>query len=61
MDSTILDTATETGRALLEALDVEEPFRLLNTIPEKLQELCTIGGHRESTTVRQVPPIAPKF
>ena len=44
-------TATETGRALLTAMDVEEPFQLLSTLPRKLQELRSIGGHRESTTV----------
>lgn len=47
-----LYTAAETGRALLDAMDAEEPFRLLSTIPEKLQELYTIGGRRESTVVR---------
>lgn len=61
MDDTALYTATETGRALLEALDAEEPFRLLSTIPEKLQELCTIGGRRESTTVGQWSPLTPDF
>lgn len=47
-----LNAAAETGRALLDAMDAEEPFRLLSTIPGKLQELCTVGGRLESTVVR---------
>jgi hypothetical protein len=61
MDGTVLHTATETGRALLEALSEEEPFRLLATVPGKLQELRTTGRGRESTTVRQLPLLAPYF
>lgn len=56
-----LYAAAETGRALLDALDAEEPFRLLTTIPRKLQELRTIGGRRESTVVSipLCPSLAP--
>lgn len=61
MDDTVSPTATETGRALLEALDEEEPFRLLGTVLGRLQELYTIGGRKESTTVRQLPLITPGF
>lgn len=61
MDGATLHSVTETGRALLEALDEEEPFRLLGTVLEKLQELFTIEGRRESTTVRQLLLFAPTF
>jgi len=46
-------TATEAGRALLAAMNTEEPFKLLSTLPQRLEELCAIQGHRESTEVSQ--------
>ena len=44
-------TAAETGKALLEAMDAEEPFKLLSALPRRLEELRTIQGHLESTEV----------
>lgn len=46
-------TATEAGRALLAAMNAEEPFTLLSTLPQRLEELCTIQGRQESAEVSQ--------
>ena len=54
-------TATQTGRALLAAMDVEEPFRLLSSIPERLQELRIIEGRKESTVVGLLLPLTPSI
>ena len=52
--------AAETGRILLEAMSMEEPFQLLSAIPGKLQELRIAGVRRESTTVRNAPSLPPR-
>ena len=44
-------TAAETGRALLVAMEAEEPLKLLNTLPRRLEELHAIQGRWESTEV----------
>ena len=46
-------TAAETGRALLEAMSVEEPFKLLSALPRRLEELRAIQCRREPTEVGQ--------
>ena len=49
--------AVETAQALLEAMDTEEPFRLLRTLPGKLEELRRIEGQRMFAEVwNAVPP-----
>ena len=52
-------TARQTGRALLAAMDVEEPFRLLSSIPERLQELRIAKRRKDSTMVGLLPPHTP--
>ena len=52
--------AAETGRILLEALGMEEPFQLLSAIPAKLQELRITSGRREFTIVGNTPVPPPR-
>ena len=42
-------------------MDVEEPFRLLSSIPERLQELRIIEGRKESTVVGLLLPLTPSI
>lgn len=44
-------TAVETGRALLAAMNTEEPFKLLSALPQRLEELCAIQSRQGSTEV----------
>lgn len=45
------DVAAKTADALLTAMDVEEPFRLLRTLPGRLQELRLVEGRRVDSEV----------
>lgn len=49
---TMSDMAAEIAQALLTAMDTEEPFRLLKTLPARLEELWAIEAQSASADVR---------
>jgi hypothetical protein len=50
------DVVVKAADVLLTAMDAEEPFRLLRTLPGRLQELCVIEGRRADSEVREPTP-----
>ena len=53
---TMTDVVAKTADVLLTAMDTEEPFRLLRTLPGRLQELCAFEGQRANSEVREPTP-----
>ena len=49
-------TAAETAQTLLAAMDAEEPFQLLKTLPGKMEELWAIQRQTASSEVRDTTP-----
>lgn len=50
------DVAAKTADALLTAMDAEEPFQLLRTLPGRLRELCEVERQRVDSEVRESTP-----
>lgn len=50
------DVAAETAQAFLTAMDTEEPFQLLRTLPGKLEELWAIEVQSASVDVCDATP-----
>ena len=53
------DTAADAAHALLVAMETEEPFRLLRTLPEKLERLWVT--ERQDASAEVCDPIPPVF
>jgi hypothetical protein len=58
---TMSDKAIETAQALLAAMDTEEPFRLLRTLPGKLEELRAMEGQSMLAEVCDTVPHVFRF
>ena len=52
-----LDMAKEVARALLMAMNTEETFQLLRTLPERLKELSAIESQTAPIDVRNATPL----
>lgn len=50
------DVTAKTADALLTAMDAEEPFRLLRTLPGRLQELSVADRQRTDSEVLEKKP-----